>query len=98
MRNRLFHGWRSFAPLRRLKHWRGDDDGFALDNRPPRLGVDIDARVTFEPVALQRLAALRPQLFVIWTFIDDGSVLVGNVGHVGRLVNDNDVALRRHDR
>ena len=96
LRDRSLHGWRALALLRRLKHWRGDDDGLALDNWPTRLGVDIDTRIALEPVALQRLAALRPQLFVIWTLIDDCSVLVGDVGHVGRLVDDGDVTLGRH--
>lgn len=47
---------------------------------------------------MDRLATDRPELIITGSFIDDGRVLVGDVGDIGRLINDRDVAFRWQKR
>ena len=97
LRDVLFHSPRPFARLRRRNHRRSHDHGLALNKRPWCFDIHVDIDVAFQAKSLHRLASLRAQFLVVGTFVDHGCVVIGNVGDVGRLIDDRHIAFRRQD-
>jgi len=95
--NVLFHRPRPFARLRRRNHRRSHDHGFALNKRPWCFDVHVDTGVAFQAESLHRLAALRANFVIIRPLIHDRRIVISDVGDIGGLINDRDVAFRRED-
>jgi hypothetical protein len=74
---------------------RGNLHDFSTDYRSWRIHLHSD--LPLQTQALNRLPTLRTQLVVARPLIDDNRVVIGDVGDVGRLVNDGHILLRRHD-
>lgn len=83
---------------------RASDDGrrhfndFSSDNRARVFRRDIDCHVALEPEPFDRLLSSRAEFVVTGAAIHNRGVVVGNVGHVGCLIDDGDVALDRNQR
>ena len=75
---------------------RGNDDGFAANDRPRFAYVHIDIDLALEPQPLDRLLTARAYFIVARTLIYDRRVVVSDVGDVGRLIDDGHVALGRN--
>ena len=92
--NGLFHIRRPLARHRCRNHRCRNHDGFASNLWPLRFaGNDID--VSLKLKSLHRFAALRAHLIITRSLIHDGRIVVGDIGDVGGLINDGDIALRR---
>jgi len=97
LRNVLFHRPRPFARLRRRNHRRSHDHSFALNKRPWCFDIQVDTGIALQAESLHRLAALRANFVIIRPLIHDRRVVISDVGNVGGLINDRDVAFRRED-
>ena len=91
----MFHRGRTFVRNRRRDHRRGDHYSLTAHLWSRRAGRKIDIHISLESISLHRFATDRTQLIVTRTFVDDGGVVVTDVGDVGGLINDRHVALRR---
>ncbi len=98
MHDVLFHSPRPFVRLRRRYYRRSYDDGFTLNKRSRWFDRNIDVHVPLKSKPLYWLAALGTHLVIIRTFVDDRCVVVGDIGDVGGLIDDSDIAFRRQDR
>ena len=94
----LFHRPRPLACLRCRYQRRSHDHRLTLNEGPRCFDIDVNTGVAFQAKALHRLAALRAHFVIIRSLIHDRRVVVSNVGDVGRLINNSQVALWRHDR
>ena len=97
LRDVLFHRPRPFARLRRRNRRRSHDYGFALNKRRWCFHIHVNTEVAFQAKSLHWLAALRAQLVVVRTFVNDGRVIISDVRDVGGLIDDGHVAFRRHN-
>jgi len=98
LRDCCFCGARTLGWPPNRNHWRGDRKHFATHNRSPHFHVKIDIDLSLQTQTLDRLLAARAQLPIIRTLVYDRGVVVSNIGNVGCLINDRDVALARHHR
>ena len=87
---RALHGSRG-------KH-RSHDRKDVAPNRGLRRFGFLDVVLTLQAHALQRSTAASAQCLVIGSLVDDRGVVVGDVGHVCRFIDDRDIALHRHYR
>lgn len=97
LRDGCFDRARTLGPPTNRNHGRGNRNHLAAHDRPAHFHVKIDVNVSLETQTLDRLLTARSQFVIIWSLIYDRRIVVGNVGHVGRLIDDGDVALARHD-
>lgn len=93
--NRLFHAWRALARHRRGDHRRRNHDGFASNLWPWRFAGNIDIDIPLKSKSLNRFATLRAHLIITRSLIHDGRIVVGDIGDIGGLINDGDIAFRR---
>lgn len=79
--------------MRACEHQGRDGQHIAADNRPRFTHVDVNVDVALEPQALHRFRTAGADFFVTRPLIDDGRIVIRDVGDVGRLVDDGEVLL-----
>ena len=93
----LFHALRTLSPLR-----PGDNGCRHLHDFSPNdwtriRGIEVGPCLPLQAQAFDGLLAAPARFFKVRSLVHDGGVLVGDVGHVDRLINNGDVAFDRDD-
>src|SRR5205814_4987299 len=89
---------RALGQLRTRDHRRRHFHHFSSNNRTRIFRLDIYRHPALEPETFDRLLSSCAELVVTGAAIHNSGVVVRNVGHIGRLVDDGDVAFGRNQR
>ena len=96
LRDRLVDRRRTNHGRRGLRNRRRRSQDFAFHHRA--IVIKVRVGITLQAKSLDGILAARTQFVVDGTLVDHGRIVVGDIGDVGRLVNDCHVALDRDAR